>query len=112
MFPSALLNPKLIAALVIAGAILGGYLYVTHLQNKVQDLTKELSVEVSRNEVLVTQIKNLTEAKVLVEARAKVAEDTRVKVQADLALTLKKLRSTPVPKECPDQIDFLWRSAQ
>jgi chromosome segregation ATPase len=97
---------KLLPYIIAAAALVGGYLYVTHLQEKVEEqqaaLIKAEEERIRLNEALIA----VTDDKKALDEEILKSEAQRAAVRAELNRTLAKLRSQRPPVECKAAIDW------
>lgn len=94
--------PYLIALLLVVG----GYLYVARLHEKVTE--QEVSLRQKEEEVglLRQQVEDLSTQRSEVESALRLAEIERNRIRSDLNRTLSKMRAQKPPLECKDAIGW------
>lgn len=101
-------NPiKATALLVVAGALLSTYLYISHLQGKVKDLTASLQQEQVISQALRDTVISLTESKQQREARLKQVEARNQQLRQANQKLQDEVKVAPIPTECQPALDWL-----
>ena len=107
MFSAPTTYIRLAAVGVLALVVVGGYLYVTGLQDAVKALTAEVKTAKDERDAAIGQVQQLTEAKSAVEARQVQAELAARKLRGDLARARGRVQTVTIPTDCDAALNWI-----
>ena len=97
---------KLIGAAIICALIGGGFWYVSSLRSDLAESRTRVTELEGKFQRSQDDLKQATADKAALDAKLAEADAARAKVQADLQVTLRKLRNQKPPVECKAAIDW------
>lgn len=97
---------KLLPYLVVITAIIGGYFYVTSLQETVAKQEATLREKEEEVNTLRQQVQDLSTQRSTIETALAQAEVERNRIRADLSKALTRLRTQQPPVECKAAVEW------
>ena len=98
---------RLAMVAILVATLVGGYFYVTGLQDRVTSLSEQVQVAEKQRDDARQQVMDITQSKDVVVARQVEAEAAAAKLRADLARARGRVQTVVIPSKCDDALNWL-----